>query len=84
MNNKDGIGEYSKDAMFPAMGAFSGYMFHSSIEYIGNPVLTAAIVYLTIFTLWVVIRTSASVVSKKLIPTIKSGFLSFMKKVVRG
>ena len=33
MNNKDSISEYAKDSMFPAMGAFSGYLFHNAIEY---------------------------------------------------
>jgi hypothetical protein len=79
MNNGNGITEYAKDSMFPAMGAFGGYLFHNSIEYFGNPIVTAIVVYLTIFIMWVIIRTLSSVIFKLLKPKL----FSLLKRAVR-
>ena len=83
MDNKDGITEYAKDSMFPAMGAFSGYLFHSSVDYIGSPALTAVVVYLTIFTIWTIIRTTARMFGKTFVPKAKTMLFSFAKKVAK-
>ena len=79
MDNKNGISEYSKDAMFPAMGSFAGYLFYQTIDYVGNPIVTAVIVYLTIFTIWTIIRTSSSFLA----PRIKQLGLSLIKKAMK-
>lgn len=63
---KDGISEYAKDSMFPIMGAFSGFLFHTSLPYVENPILTIVMVYLAIFTCWTIIRTVALIIAKRI------------------